>query len=214
MIRLLRSRTSESNPPEVSLLDESTPEIDVPVLRPEIVKAKPKEVEKVVKDSIDISNDWLDWLKTVPENRISLTPELEAFRQRINELYQEFEIIRGRSALREFTTLDIIEGREGYDPQSFFKAVKRKVTDFFKHNRNIKVKMVLNCEMILEKPEGKIIEPKSFHSRVETNFEGTNVQEMFNTMVARILENIATFQQGGSQWVFYLIENLETYSVE
>ena len=32
-------------------------------------------------------------------------------------------------------------------------------------------------------------------------------------MIERILENIATFQSGGSQWVFLLIVNLEIHSV-
>ena len=49
--------------------------------------------------------------------------------------------------------------------------------------------------------KGTVISPLSFHSIVEVNLEGTDVDELFNTMVARILENIATFQMRGSQWV-------------
>ena len=60
---------------------------------------------------------------------------------------------------------------------------------------------------------GAIIEPSSFHSRVEMNLEGSNIDELYNNMVERTLENIATFQMRGSQWVFSSIVSLEIHSV-
>ena len=74
--------------------------------------------------------------------------------------------------------------------------------------------MILNCNMQMTSiKRGTVIQPSSFHSRVEVNLEGTNVDELYNNMVARILENIATFQMRGSQWVFGSIINLEIHSV-
>ena len=86
--------------------------------------------------------------------------------------------------------------------------------DFFKNNRRIKVKMILNCNMQMTSiKRGTVIQPSSFHSRVEVNLEGTNVDELYNNMVERILESIATFQMRGSQWVFSSFISLEIHSV-
>ena len=60
--------------------------------------------------------------------------------------------------------------------------------------------------------KGKI-EPASFHSQIEINLEGTSLDELYRNMMGRILENIATFQRGGSQWVFVEIDNLEIHSI-
>ena len=61
-------------------------------------------------------------------------PELESFKQKIMDLYkgEEFEIRRERSALGDFTAVDIIEGKNGYDPQSFLLAVRPNVINFLK----------------------------------------------------------------------------------
>ena len=74
--------------------------------------------------------------------------------------------------------------------------------------------MMLNCNMQMTSiKRGTVIQPSSFHSRVEVNLEGTNVHELHNNMVERILENIATLQMRGSQWVFSSIISLEIHSV-
>ena len=116
-----------------SILDERIPEINVPVLKPDVVTSQ--KPEKVVEESITTVNDWLDWL-TKPKIKIKKNPEVEKLKQKINKLFEErFEIHRGRSALKEFATVNTIDGREGYDPQSFLRAVRRTVIDFFKNNR-------------------------------------------------------------------------------
>ena len=115
----------ESEPPQfpstpidsqAALFEETTPRIDVPILRPETVKARPQNLEKEVEESITTVNDWLDWLKSEPEIRRRVSPELESFRQKIMDLNEEFEIRRERSALM---------------------AVRPTVINFLKNNRRI-----------------------------------------------------------------------------
>ena len=69
--------------------------------------------------------------------------------------------------------------------------------------------MILTCVMQMKDK----IEPASFHSQIEINLEGTNLDELYRNMMSRILENIASFQRRGSQWVFVAIENLEIHSI-
>ena len=127
---------------QATLFEEIPPRIDVPILRPEKVKARPQSIKKLVEESITTVNDWLDWLKDNPDIRRRVSPELESFRQKIMDLYkEEFEIRRKRSALKDFTTVDIIEGKNGYEPKSFLMAVKPTVTSFLRNNRQSKNKV-------------------------------------------------------------------------
>ena len=50
-----------------------------------------------------------------------------------------------------------------------------------------------------------------FHSKIEINLEGTDENQLFNEMIVRIDENIANFQQRGSNWVFVSINQLEIH---
>ena len=204
--------------PRPTLLDRRVPDINVPVLKPDVVTSKPSTTGKVVEKSITTVNDWLDWLRDSGKGVIKkVSPKVEALKQKISSLFKKqetFEIHQGRSPLREFATVNTIEGRDGYDPQSFLRAVRKTVVDLFKNNRRIKLKLMLNYNMEMTSiVRGTVIEPSSFHSRVEVNLEGTNVDELYNAMVARSLENIANFQMRGSQWTFNSVISLEIHSV-
>ena len=126
-----------------------------------------------------------------------------------------YELKESKSALRKFTMQYTIEGRVGYDPESFMADVKQSVINFLKNNRRTKVKLILRCNM--EKNNistGEVIVNKtSFHSKPEVNLEGTDVDDLYNTMVDRILEAMATFQRDGSNWTFKSIICLEIHTV-
>ena len=137
LIRLLRDSgeelidfQSEPPPPPSSPVDspdveENIPKIDVPILKPEKAKIRSQNVEKVVEESITTVNDWLDCLKSEPEIKRRVFPELESFKRKITDLHEEFEIYRKRSALKDFATVDVIKGKFGYDPRSFLAAVNQ-----------------------------------------------------------------------------------------
>ena len=212
-----KTKTRPIPAPKRTLLDRRMPNINVPVLKPEVVTTKPSTIGKVVEKSITTVNDWLDWLRDSGKKVIKkVSPKVEDLKQKISSLFKKretFEVRQSRSALREFATVNTIEGRDGYDPESFLRAVRQTVTNLLRNNHGIKVKLVLNCNMEMTSiVRGTVIEPSSFHSIVEVNLEGTNVDELYNTMVARILENIATFQMRGSQWLFHSIISLEVHT--
>jgi len=47
-----------------------------------------------------------------------------------------------------------------------------------------------------------------FHSGVEINFEGSDVNEIYDGMVEKVLANLSTFQWQESGWVFASNGNL------
>ena len=62
--------------------------------------------------------------------------------------------------------------------------------------------------------DGQTIEqPAAFHSDVEVNLEGTDVNELYDTIIDKVMENIANFQMQGSNWTFKYIIALEIHTV-
>ena len=128
---------------------------------------------------------------------------------------QPFEVRESASALRNFTRVYTINGREGIDVQPFFQSVRGNITSVLRNNRRTKVKLVLICYMgrpsILSET---IIRPANFSSEIKDNFDGTDENELYNTMTERAMENIASFLQvEGSGWRFHSIIRLELHVV-
>ena len=160
-----------------------------------------------------------DW---VPKQALNLNSyitknlnDLIGWAKRPSQRKQLYELKESKSALRKFTMQYVIEGRAGYDPESFMADVKRSVINFLRNNRRTKIKLILRCNM--EKNNistGEVITHKtSFHSKPEVNLEGTDVDDLYNTMVDRVLETMATFQRDGSNWTFKSIICLEIHTV-
>ena len=160
-----------------------------------------------------------DW---VPKQALNLNSyitknlnDLIGWAKRPSQRKQLYELKESKSALRKFTMQYTIEGRAGYDPESFMADVKQAVINFLRKTRRTKVKLILRCNM--EKNNistGEVIVNKtSFHSKPEVNLEGTDVEDLYNTMVDRVLEAMATFQRDGSNWTFKSIICLEIHTV-
>ena len=98
-----------------------------------------------------------------------------------------FVLIKTNSALKDFVEQHTIDSRPRYDPESFLKAVKEVVTDELQSHRQTKVKMILKCmmkETYVATGEETIVEAV-FHSAVEINLEGSDVNEIYDRMVKR-----------------------------
>ena len=216
------------------ILDDDIPDIGVPVLQPtrpniimeainSYVKPTLIEIKKAfdwgTKRTLDVGsfitknlNDLIGWAKT-PSQRKEKPSLSDYVKQELKE--RSFELKENKSALRKFTMQYVIEGRVGYDPESFMGDVKQAILNFLRKNRMIKVKLILRCNM--EKNNistGEVIVNKtSFHSKPEVNLEGTDVDDLYNTMVDRVLEAMATFQRDGSNWTFKSIISLEIHTV-
>ena len=126
-----------------------------------------------------------------------------------------YELKESKSALRRFTTQYAIEGKDGYDPQTFMRDVRQAVINLLRKNRRIKVKLILRCNMekISLSTGDDITLKTSFHSKAEVYLEGTDVDDLYNTMVDRVLESMATFQREGISWTFKSIISLEIHTV-
>ena len=80
-----------------------------------------------------------------------------------------------------------------------------------RNNRRTKVKLIFKCYMQMLKTNE--IKPADFHSDNEVNLDGTDEKELYDTMVERILEKIATFLATESEIRFHSIIQLELLTV-
>ena len=114
---------------------------------------------------------------------------------------QSFEVRESDSALRNFARVYTINGIERYDVRSFLQDARQNITSVLRNNRRTKVKLILKCIMEREDtPEEMKIKPADFHSNFGINLDGTDEKDLYDTMVERILEKIATFQNEGIPW--------------
>ena len=69
--------------------------------------------------------------------------------------------------------------------------------------------------MIKEGPDGEIIRPFEFHSKIEVNLEGTDENELYNNMLDTIEEKIQKLEHAeGTGWRLHSVMNLELHTVE
>ena len=216
------------------ILDDDIPDIGVPVLQPVVAPrpnriiaaintyVKPTLVE--IKKEFDRGKERLDsfitknlsdligWAKT-PSQRKEKPSLSDNVKEELKE--RSFEVKERISALRRFTTQYVIEGKDEYDPQSFMRDARQVIINLLRKNRRIKVKLIRRCNMEkISLSTGDVIMHKtSFHSKAEVNLEGTDVDDLYNTMVDRVFELMATFQMRGSNWTFKSIISLEIHTV-
>ena len=203
-----------------NILDQQNPEINIPVLQPKKVKVKKDKIPSFIENTVETFSGWLNWLAESGKKYIPkpTTSKLKNLKEKINEIFEskKFEVKTGVSALQNFVREFVIEGQNGYDPPKFFETVKNLILDIFRENKNTKVKLTLNCQMQrTDLNTGKIIQADAeFHSGIKTNVEETDEKELLNEMTARINENMANFQRGGSNWVFVKINRLEIHMAD
>ena len=171
----------------------------------------PTPPSNTIKDLIK----YLDNVKEVPK---SVSPNLRKLKKKIDDIYKRkriFEVKESDSALKNFANVYTVDGKDGFDPQSFMDGARENMTGLLRNNRNTKVKLILKCYMISERDN--LIKDFPFHSEIEINVEGTDENEIYITMTDTILERIANLingsSGGGSGWVFYKIIKLELHTV-
>ena len=144
--------------------------------------------------------------------------KLKKIKKEIDNIYIQikiFEVKESDSALRKFVKVYTIDGKEGFDPQSFMDGARENMTEVIRNNRNTKVKLILKCYMISEKEN--LIKDFPFHSDIEVNVEGTDENDIYIIMTDTILERISNLingsSGGGSDWAFYKVIKLELHTV-
>ena len=187
--------------------------VDIDQLVNEVEEEQPKEEKDRVFDvERAIKRLKKKQRKAKGKKKRSLQKEINRLRHRSSS----FELVESESALEYFTTQYTIEGREGYGAKSYLLAVKPTILTFLSENHNIKLQLALKCRMSKKDLKtGEVIycEPY-FVSKVEINFQNSDVEDLYSKMIEKILESLAIFQRSGSGWKFDRVEELNIDTVK
>ena len=155
------------------ILNIRNPEINVPVLQPEIAVVKEKETPKVIKKTTETILGWMDWLKESGKKITRpISSALKNLKEKINALFEEKFVVRdGQSSLKNFAREKIIDGKPGYEPKRFFQKTRDLLIKILEENKNTKTKMIFVCQMQrTDLKTGETIEVDAdFHSDIEIN---------------------------------------------
>ena len=170
-----------------------------------------------VKDLID----YLDKATRRPESisyrsalELRRLMRLKKLREEVDRIFEEMKIFKVKDsnfAMRNFAKVYTIDGKLGYDANSFLDGARQNMIKVLRDNRNTKVKLILKCYM--EWLLTNEIKPADFHSNIEVNLDGTDEKELYDTMVERILEKIATFLATKSDVRFHSVIKFELHTV-
>ena len=168
----------------------------------------PEPVQRRVTDF----GNWLTGLAG-PDQTPQVLNEIVEHVRTINPLRQSFKVRESNSALRNFARVYTNNGIEEYDARRFLQDASQNITSVLRNNRRTKVKLILKCNMERQTNSGTVIHPADFHSDIEVNLDGTDEKDLYDTMVERMIEKMATFQSMGSGWRLRSISQLELHTV-
>ena len=169
----------------------------------------PEELKKVVKkkarNAREAMIDFKQYIKNLNKDYITparlnkLSKQLEKKIQKaVEEQKRIFTPTKGASAFKNFTAQYVIKGVPNYDPITFLEDAKPAIINIMNSNRNIKVKLYLNCLMKRIDSQGfTAIKQFAFHSidnKIIT--EGTDLKEIYQEMIDEIEEEIQKVEEG------------------
>jgi len=207
--KLIEAINAHGSADNHNLLNAPVPDISAPVLTP-IKYVAPPQKEGVL-STIKSYADWL--ISYVPEQiKKPINKALEALKAKVAGLFgkindHKFVLYESESAIKWFTKRYTVGGRPRIDVVSFLSAVRPTVVDWLERNRRIKVNLVLTCTMErADMKTGKITtKDVPFVSKTVINLEATDV----NNAVDKMRESMASFQMGGSNWRFVVVQMLD-----
>ena len=199
----------------------------------------PEELKKVVKkkarnpiEELEHFKEYIKNLKEVyitPSRLNKLSKQLKKKEDKAEEFKEKIFIVKKEtSAFKNFTVQYKINGEPSFTPDDFLLNAKPAMTYIMDLNRNIKVKLYLNCyfkRIIINVKDTNatnnnvvynIEKPFAFHSiGNKLILENTDVYELYDEMSLEILEEIAKVSQAvGSGWVFLRVESLVLHTVK
>ena len=181
-----------------------------------------RAVKKHARNPREAVADFKDYIRNL--NRDYITPSRlkklsKQLNKKINKAVEEekrlFTPVKEKSAFKGFTSQYVIKGSPDYDTTTFLTIAKPFLINIMVTNRNIKVRLYLNCVMKRTDPDGfTVIRKFAFHSvgqKIIT--EETDPHEIFKEMMDEIEEEVQKVEHAeGSGWVFVEVENLTLHT--
>ena len=187
-------------------------------------KSKTKSKTKSKSKSKQKEKSYEEYFQECIKNKTIPKDAPDYLKKALKRAMKEYEkgIKLEKSALSNFAEKYVIDGKPGLTPLQFFAEKVARIKDFLRNRRNIKVRMLLICEMeqqIIEKSEGKskinFSQDKTyFQSETHINLEKTDVKVILSPVLREIMEKLADYQRNGSGWYFKEVISFEIHTVD
>ena len=106
----------------------------------------------------------------------------------------------------------IIQGVDGMDYLTFLNHNQKEVKNLLnKHEKPIKMKMILTAMFKKGRGEDIVFTYSYFHSKYNIITESSDLDQIYDICKERIIENVETFQNRGSGWQFEKIIDLRIH---
>ena len=186
---------------------------------PETIRRVTKKKARTGKERIADFEDYIKNLKKdyyTPSRLERLAKQKDKLIKKVEEEeYKLFTPIKEKSAFNDYTTQYIIKGNPNYGPFAFLEIAEPHIINIMDKNRNIKVRLYLNCMMKRTDSDGfTLIKKFAFHSiGKKTITEATDLYEVYHEMKNEIEEKIQQVENAeGSGWVFLRVINLTLHT--
>ena len=171
-----------------SILDEPIEEINVPVMQP--TRYTPKRRPAIyIKRFFDRFADWITSYVQEPIKR-KVNERIEKLKIEIKNIYYRYDrltLYEREAPLKGFLKTHRIDGKKGYDQKTFTQYIRPRVIEFLSEKRRpFQVKFIFTCKF----RKGGDYNYGYFHTNIERIMEDTDLNEIFNIMIAMCLENI------------------------
>ena len=220
------NQVSDHSQPEApsipqNIIDQSIPEIDIPILKP----SKPANTSKVsqlknlaskaakpVKREINKFADWI--ISQVPEPiKKTVNKRVNSLKETVNRIFKYDNLTpkEYKTAIKGYFKTFRVDGVDGMDEKTFINSVKPRVLNLIKSKGSIKVKLILTVRFTKENPATGNIDINIWYFSTDPVIitETTDLSDLYNTMTSRIFESIQNFHNRGSGWQFDRIEHLD-----
>ena len=184
------------------IMDEPIREVNLKIpLRPTPYRER-QSLPLAIRRNFNRFADWIINLVPRPRRRVA-SRRIERLRGEIGRIYQRYDrhqIVERERALGGFLRTHRIDGVKGYGQRDFTHYIRPRVVRFLgeKKKKPYKVKFLIHCNF----KKGEEETDRYFHTDVVTVTQGDDVGEIYNSLVAQILEKIEEFQNMGSGWQF------------
>ena len=194
-----------------NILDSPIEEINVPVMKPTPYVPRRRPPIYIRRNF----NRFADWIMShVPEPiKRKVNKRVEKLKREVEKIYSRYDrltLYEREAPLRGFLRTYRIDGREGYDQNTFIQYIRPRVIRFLSEkNKPFQVQLILTCKFRKEVGEKVEYNYGYFYTHVEVIMEDTDLGHVYNTMIAMILEKISKFQNKGSGWQFDSVVSLD-----
>ena len=181
-------------------------------------KFKPKSRSKQKIKTVDEYFQECIKNKTIPKD----TPNY--LKKALERAMKEYDkgIKHEKSALSNFAEKYVTDGKPGLTVLQYFAKIVTQLKEFLRNHRNIKVRMILICEMerrFIVKSNGKskisFEQDKAyFHSQTHINLEKSDVKVILSQMLREIMGNLINYQTKGTGWYFKEVISFEIHIVD